>query len=507
MNVREVIRGWSLLHRVRGVFLFYAVFCALGPLVQIGGTQWLHPSQKALIDGSLFLLVGWWVLGWHRTRFPRLLEPFEWAIIGASIACSDDNDAAVNLVFGAICFRAFYGNTWDWVRRVVYVEAALLLAPLARRIVTPDFEGPSPSLGAAIAVLALLMFVLKNALEQHERMVARERILAQGAAAAVAATDRQTIYEIAARTALGLAGDGTGVRTTLSQGDGWSTHVRAAAGDRTEGLVGLEVHYDRMPQPLHDTFRDGDPIYLEGAECSALNAVADAKVCQGGLFLVPLRTPNGWLGTMSIGAERPLRSEIRTSMVTWAAQVASSLETLQLNEELTRQAFHDSLTGLPNRALVHDRLRLALHTRSEHPLVAFMLLDLDGFKQVNDACGHKAGDELLCEVANRLVGCVRQGDTIGRLGGDEFAVVLPGVRDRTQGLRIAERLVESIRTPVTADGHPVVVGASIGVAFAEHGADSSNLDDLMRSADAAMYQVKATRNGGYAVAGARAVTA
>ncbi|GAA0281919.1 GGDEF domain-containing protein [Cryptosporangium japonicum] len=506
MNAREVIRGWSLLHRVRGVFLLYAVFCALGPLAQVTGSNLLAPAQRALFDVALVVLVVWWVLRWRAGRFPRLVEPLEWVVVGASIACSADNDAAVNLIFGAICFRAFYGNKWDLLLRVGYVETALLLAPLVRREFTPDFQGPAPALGGAIAVLSLLMFVLKNALEQHERMVARERILAQGAAAVVAATDRSSIYRIATRTALGLAGDGDGIRTTLSRGDGWTTRIRAADGDGVEGLVGLEVHYDRMPPALLELFREGRPIYLEGDECSQLNGMASADVRQGGVFLVPLRTAGKWLGAMSIGADGPLRAEIRASMVTWATQVASSLETLRLNEELTRQAFHDSLTGLPNRALVHDRLRMALNTRSKARLVAFMLLDLDGFKQVNDVYGHQAGDELLREVANRLVGCVRQSDTVGRLGGDEFAVILPGVHDHTEGLKIADRLVESIRTPITADGHPVVVGASIGVAFAEHGS-GGDLDELMRAADAAMYRVKATGHGGYSVADTPAFTA
>ncbi|WP_211247773.1 GGDEF domain-containing protein [Cryptosporangium arvum] len=506
MNVREVIRGWSLLHRVRGVFLLYAVFCAIGPLVQVAGSSLLAPAQRTLLDVTLVALVAWWTLRWRTGGFPRAAEPAEWVVVGATIAFGTDNETAVNLVFGALCFRTFYGNAWDLVQRIVCVEAAILVAPLVRREFTPDFQGPAPALGGAVAVLSLLMFVLKNALEQHERMVARERILAQGAAAVVAATDRPTLYRIATGTALGLAGEGDGVRTTLSRGEGLTTCIRAADGDGVDGLVGLEVHYDRMPPPLLELFREGRPIYLEGAECAQLTGVTNTDIRRGGLFLVPLRTATKWLGAMSIGADGPLRAEIRASMVTWATQVASSLETLQLNEELTRQAFHDSLTGLPNRALVHDRLRMALNTRSQARLVAFMLLDLDGFKQVNDQYGHQAGDELLCEVANRLVGCVRQSDTVGRLGGDEFAVILPGVHDQAEGLRIADRLVESIRTPITADGHPVVVGASIGVAFAEHGT-GGDLDELMRAADTAMYQVKGAGRGGYSVADTPAFTA
>lgn len=504
MNVREVIRGWSLLRRVRGVFLLYAAFCAAGPFVQIFGTPWMRPWARMLLAGALLVLVGWWVRGWRRGRFVPVLEPLEWAVVGTVIACSDENDVAVNLIFGAVCFRAFYGNKWEWVRRLALVEVAFVTAPLVRGALEPAYEPPDPSLTLAVAVLALLMFVLKNALEQHERMVARERILAQGAAEVLAAPDRRAVYDTAVRTALGLAGEGSGVRTVLTRGDGLVTRIRAMAGDHLEGLEGRSVHFERMPPSLLDAFRAGEPIYLEGDACAAVNGVADVPVRQGGIFVVPIRTATTWLGTMSIGADRPLRPEIRTSMITWAAQVALSLERLRLNEELTRRAFHDSLTGLPNRALVHDRLRMALNARSDGHRVAFLLLDLDGFKQVNDGYGHKAGDELLCEVAKRLVGCVRQGDTVGRLGGDEFAVILPGVSDRGQAVAIAERLVAAVREPVTADGHPVLVGVSLGIAFADQCADD-DLDGLVRAADTAMYQVKAGRGGGYAVFGAPVV--
>ena len=168
-----------------------------------------------------------------------------------------------------------------------------------------------------------------------------------------------------------------------------------------------------------------------------------------------------------------------------------------LEAQLTHRAFHDELTGLANRALFDDRLRNATirAERSGTP-VTVLLLDLDGFKAVNDSLGHLLGDALLCGVAGRVSGCVRPGDTVARLGGDEFALVLEGA-DAAEGELVAERLTEALREPFTFGGLDMLTSASVGVATAE-GA-RSDPDGLMRSADAAMYAAKASGKNRHAV--------
>jgi diguanylate cyclase (GGDEF)-like protein/PAS domain S-box-containing protein len=163
-------------------------------------------------------------------------------------------------------------------------------------------------------------------------------------------------------------------------------------------------------------------------------------------------------------------------------------ERMRLAEQLARQAFHDSLTDLPNRALFRDRLdhSLARCMRSAEPLTV-MLVDLDGFKQVNDSLGHDAGDELLKEVAQRFAESVRASDTVARFGGDEFAVLLEGADER-QTLATADRLLEKLRAPVTVAGRELVLTASIGVVM--RGGGSSTGEDLIRDADIAMYAAK-----------------
>ena len=159
-------------------------------------------------------------------------------------------------------------------------------------------------------------------------------------------------------------------------------------------------------------------------------------------------------------------------------------------QELAHQAFHDSLTGLANRALFFDHAEQALRRagRSGSPPIV-LCLDLDGFKDVNDSAGHLAGDELLRTIAGRLLGVVRAGDTVARLGGDEFAVLL----DETHGglpeaAALAQRLLDVISDPMDLGGHRVTVAASIGIVVAE--ADATPLS-LFRDADIAMYRAKA----------------
>jgi diguanylate cyclase (GGDEF)-like protein/PAS domain S-box-containing protein len=166
-------------------------------------------------------------------------------------------------------------------------------------------------------------------------------------------------------------------------------------------------------------------------------------------------------------------------------------ESKQVEQELVRLAFHDTLTGLPNRALFTDRLQQAVARaeRLQEPL-AVMFLDLDNFKVVNDSIGHEAGDRLLVTVAERLRACVRAEDTVARFGGDELAILIEGVADRAEVLAMAERSAELFGTPIRLANRELYVTASIGVALAVPGEDDA--EGLLRKADLAMYRAKAS---------------
>jgi diguanylate cyclase (GGDEF)-like protein/PAS domain S-box-containing protein len=165
-----------------------------------------------------------------------------------------------------------------------------------------------------------------------------------------------------------------------------------------------------------------------------------------------------------------------------------------LEDALAHQAFHDSLTGLANRALLLDRVEHALATaaRSDGTQVALLYLDLDDFKLVNDGLGHHAGDELLRRTATRINECLRHGDTASRLGGDEFAVLLPDVVDPEGAHEVGARLLEAVRAPHVLDGRVIACDASLGIVVC----DSSEVAaDLLRNADVAMYRAKSLGKG------------
>jgi diguanylate cyclase (GGDEF)-like protein len=162
------------------------------------------------------------------------------------------------------------------------------------------------------------------------------------------------------------------------------------------------------------------------------------------------------------------------------------------NDELKHASLHDSLTSLPNRILYHDRLDQAVKlSKRNNTKFAVALMDLNGFKEINDQRGHLTGDHVLQTVAERIKTVLRASDTVARLGGDEFAFVLPTV-DREAPEVVAEKILKSIAEPIELDTGKVTVGASIGVAlYPDHGLDN---DNLIGKADAAMYEAK--RNGG-----------
>jgi diguanylate cyclase (GGDEF)-like protein/PAS domain S-box-containing protein len=172
----------------------------------------------------------------------------------------------------------------------------------------------------------------------------------------------------------------------------------------------------------------------------------------------------------------------------------------QMEEKLLHDAFHDALTGLPNRALFMDHLRLAVE-RAKRPkkkyLFAVLFLDLDRFKVINDSLGHTMGDQLLVATAARIQKCLRHLDTVARFGGDEFAVLLDGVEDVNDTIRVAQRLQREITTPINVGGHEVFTSVSIGIALSDTGYERP--EDVVRDADTAMYRAKAAGKSRYEI--------
>ena len=180
------------------------------------------------------------------------------------------------------------------------------------------------------------------------------------------------------------------------------------------------------------------------------------------------------------------------------ASVTDVTEQIALQERFKHQALHDALTGLANRSLLMNRLEQALLKRDRNPgEVAILFIDLDNFKYINDSLGHAAGDELIVAIGHRLRTSMRVGDTAARFGGDEFVVLLEGVDTPRQAVMVAERLLEVLREPFLIGNREVYSTPSMGIAFS--GPGYTHPDELLRHADAAMYEAKRLGKAQYAI--------
>jgi diguanylate cyclase (GGDEF)-like protein/PAS domain S-box-containing protein len=185
-------------------------------------------------------------------------------------------------------------------------------------------------------------------------------------------------------------------------------------------------------------------------------------------------------------------------IINFVAVMMDITEAKQLEAFMRHQAYHDPLTGLPNRALLLERLQqqVALSERHQSQF-ALLFLDLDGFKAVNDNLGHDIGDLLLVEAARRLQGCVRKSDTVARLGGDEFVAILYDITIPDGVNAVAQKMIEQLSAPFNLNEHTSCISASIGIAiYPTHGLTA---DALLQAADGAMYSVKQRGRANYAM--------
>ncbi|MBM2809633.1 MAG: putative signaling protein [Chloroflexi bacterium] len=206
-------------------------------------------------------------------------------------------------------------------------------------------------------------------------------------------------------------------------------------------------------------------------------------------------------------AEFRCAPKIEAGRVVGAMGIARDItDRKRIEQMLEHRALHDSLTDLPNRALLHDRLEQAIHSAERSQVgFAFAVMDLDHFKQVNDRFGHHAGDMLLKAVADRLSSVLRASDTVARLGGDEFAIIMQSAVGERDAIAVARKLLRVTQASSIVDGHALNVAASMGLAlYPLHGGDA---DSLLRGADTAMYAAKRDHSGVAVCATGRGVQA
>ena len=272
-----------------------------------------------------------------------------------------------------------------------------------------------------------------------------------------------------------------------------SEHIEEVAGYPASDFVGNRVRsYGSIIHPddrlevtaaIEEALAEGSPYSLQ---YRVVHADGGARwIAEQGRAILDGRGERLWLdGVIFDITQRTLTEQARDR----------AEEQLRRQAKVNRhQALHDSLTGLPNRTLFHDRVARALveSQRSDGEL-AVLMMDLDRFKEVNDTLGHASGDRLLQEIARRLLDVLRAGDSIARLGGDEFGILLPGALP-TAAIEVVERIRHAVNRPFMLDGLPVTVDASVGIAF--HPADGDDVTVLLQRADVAMYVAKETHSG------------
>lgn len=271
----------------------------------------------------------------------------------------------------------------------------------------------------------------------------------------------------------------------------------------TMGMVGAGYWWCLQGAVLVATFFSIRAGIVVAVLCAALLSVVGVGFVEGWLAVpfdmnAHLRSASAWAAFLIVMVFAPLALLLalggyQTTIETLVAQI--NVQRLQLQQQVD----HDALTGLPSSRLVDDRLDMAVRqARRSGRKVAALFVDLDGFKAINDRCGHAAGDHVLQQVAQRLRAAVRDEDTVARIGGDEFLLVVGALADGDDAARLAAKLVAAVGQAFEWAGEALQVGASVGIAlFPDH---ADNAQALRRRADAAMYGVKKSGKNGYAFA-------
>lgn len=269
----------------------------------------------------------------------------------------------------------------------------------------------------------------------------------------------------------------------------WNPGAERLYGYTAAEVVGEHITIVIAPEK-HELFRATSAALGRGSSVNveSRHVRKDGSRLEASVTVSNIRDESGAVtGAVAICRDISERKRIEAA----ARETARKLE--EQADELTRLALHDSLTGLANRALLHDRLEHALAVRATGR-IAVVLLDLDDFKSVNDVSGHGVGDRLLIEVARRLKSCVRPADTVARLGGDEYVVVLQDIAHPNDALAVADRILAALGACIELDDEHFVVDASLGITVTD-GTDHRGPTELLRDADIAMYAAKGAGKG------------
>jgi len=456
----------------------------------------LPPPARGAVPVVAVVWWLWWRWGYHRGGFPAWGELVEIVFVVTLALLGGEVSAAAAPVSAGIFVRSLYGSSRGaLVRAVVWwavdqgaesVAFGLGLEPI-----------PTSTEQALWQLLSFilwtgLMRAVASTLVRQELLAAREQALWRAATGLAAAPGGDHVHQLAVVAALDLVGRPAARAQIMALEDGVLRALAAEPGP-PEGAVAVAD----LPAPLRQGLAAGQIVQARADGCPGLAGLPHLHPDAPGVVQLPLTVGDQRWGALVVEVAPPLRPGVADALQTLTSSVSLALCSQALTEDLQRQALRDPLTGLANRALLRERAAQAVaRSRRESRRAAVLLVDLDGFKSVNDALGHAAGDQLLMVVADRLRASVRPADTVARLGGDEFAVLLDGVDTTDDARRAACRVLAALAEPVELEGRSLVITGSVGVAVWE---DPLDVDALLRDADTAMYVAKHRGKGRFAV--------
>lgn len=252
---------------------------------------------------------------------------------------------------------------------------------------------------------------------------------------------------------------------------------------------------------LMDNLRNGHVVHINDVSRMPSDAVAEKAEFERedikSIVVLPIYGEKigfagelaGFVGFDNVKAAVPWHEDDIAMLGIMAEIIGTAIARKQSEERIRHMAYHDGLTNLPNRILFHDRLKVSLfHAKRNKRIVSVMMLDMDKFKTVNDTLGHPIGDMLLKVVAERLIHCVREGDTVARMGGDEFIIVLPDLAQVHDAALVAQKILDALRQPFHINSHEIHTTASMGISIYPFNTDDP--DTLIKQADIAMYVSK-----------------
>ncbi|WP_433207047.1 diguanylate cyclase domain-containing protein [Dactylosporangium sp. CS-047395] len=429
--------------RIRWLFFVFGVFCLVLvlPRAYAGETAALPARIASAV--TAVALGGWWLHRYPRESFPAwsaLPEAAALAVIGLGL---HDWTGTLGLACVCVAYRGLYG---PWRHVLAYTVATLAAVTGTVALTEPAKVGAMLMQAPGVPALALFTAVIAETTRRQERAAARERVFARLGASLGTTADARVVGRHTVEAAVGLLTGAPGA---------WAATV-----DPSEQITAVAG-------PAPATLFAGAP----GARSEGF----------------ALRVANVRYGTLLAGADRGLPAEARPALESLAAQSALGLANAERAAALHHQSFHDALTGLANRQLLREHLTRAIARARRGSPVAVVLIDVDGFRKVNDTYGHATGDQLLAAVAHRIREAIRGADVAARLGGDEFAVILDGMGTAADAVHVAARLSAAIRAPLQVAGVDLTPSAGIGVACWRNHAE---IDQLLHDADTAMQAAK-----------------